>query len=203
MKINFNKKKILFYMQIGVVSFVLSGCNKDSQNKASYDNNLNSNQDILVVNQLETVEVNWDNPNNYKIVERNGEPYFVQIMKSTITDKIDVIYYVPDGYQLTTRNGQKYGVKKLENGQESIIFASFKLPSYAIGYTISYINGVPYGVRKREINIEKLIKATYELPEGYSLQYINGKFVGVKSLEVEENADMTEAAKILTKENSH
>ena len=197
LKIHFNKK-LLFYLQLGVVSATLMGCNKKISNNVQ-NVDIQEKTDITKLTDLDTVEVTWNNPENYRIIERNGEPYFVLVSKKTITDMIDVIYYVPDGYEIIENNGIKYGVMELEDGTKKFIVANFKLPADSIGYKIGYINGIPYGIKEKEITVLTYLKADYELPEGYNLQYIDGRFVGVKSGEYQLEED---AAKVLQKINN-
>ena len=195
MKIKFNKKLILTYLNIGVVSFVLTGCS--IKNK---DVNINNTvAPIETISPIDnTVEVIWHIPDGYKLVNKNGVPKGVKTIQKEIMNTMDIIYTVPIGYELIEKNGIKYGRRILDNGEEQLIPASISLPENTKDYTIRFINGVPKAVKKSTINLLEYVDVTYELPEGYVLDYINGEFVGV--LEKVENE---EVAKVLIKENSN
>ena len=174
MKIRFNKKLILAYLNIGIISFCLTGCKI-------------KNKSVTIVPPVETVapsndqvEIIWHIPDGYRLVNRDGEPQFAKIERKKITRAVDLDDYLPNGYKIITIAGQERVIKILPDGSSEVVLPTDFLP---IDYQIGTYNGKLMGITKMEVDVLNYVKITeddYDLPDGYEIAYIDGEFIGVK-----------------------
>lgn len=181
MRIKINKKLILTYLNLGIISFCLTGCKiKDT----SITNPMPT--EIITSNNDDNVEIIWHIPDGYRLVNRDGQPQFVKVVKDRSISTKELSYSLPKGYELVTINGQKKGIKLLDDGTIETIIPHIIAP---VGYHVEFINGRLMAAKEIEINVLSYLNVTsddYELPEGYEIAYLDGNFVGVKITNDEE-----------------